>query len=411
MSSQRPAITRPLRYLLPLGAVAATAVAFVLPQPASGSERPKLPPRTAAQLLASIEQAKVPSFTGTTVVTARLGLPSLPGGALAGASGAGQSQLQQAITLLTGSHTAHVAYDGPERQRIALFLGDLSETDVVHNGKDVWTYASQGNTVSHSTLPDAGHGGKPETSQLPTATADPTKAAERALAQIDPSTAVTVDRTAMVARRPAYQLVLNPRDARSLVGSVRIAIDAATAMPTRVQIWPRSGGANPAFEVGFTTLTLRAPSASTFSFTPPAGAIVGADPRAPLKGAPLKGAPLKGESLTPAAKPGQAKAPTVVGQNWTSVLVTALPQPTIPAPGGKPATPNGTNSPKGTNSPDGSTGAGLSQTLDKLATSVAGGHLIATSLVSILLTNDDRLLVGSVTPAYLEQVAVHGSGR
>ncbi len=406
MSSQRPAITRPLRYLLPLGAVAATAVAFVLPQPASGGERPKLPPRTASQLLVSIEQAKVPSFTGTTVVTARLGLPSLPGGALAGASGAGQPQLQQAITLLTGSHTAHVAYDGPERQRIALFLGDLSETDVVHNGKDVWTYASQGNTVTHSTLPDAGHGSKPETSPLPTATADPAKAAERALTQIDPSTAVTVDRTAKVAGRPAYQLVLNPRDARSLVGSVRIAIDAATAMPTRVQIWPRSGGVNPAFEVGFTTLTLRAPSASTFSFTPPAGATVGADPRAPLKGAPLKG-----DSLTPTAQPGHAKAPTVVGQNWTSILVTALPQPTIPAPGGQPATPNGTNSPKGTNSPDGSTGAGLTQTLDKLATPVAGGHLIATSLVSVLLTDDGRLLVGSVTPAYLEQVAAHGSGR
>ena len=49
----------------------------IVPQAASGAQHPNLPPRTAGQLLASLEQAHMPQFSGTTVETARLGLPSL----------------------------------------------------------------------------------------------------------------------------------------------------------------------------------------------------------------------------------------------------------------------------------------------------------------------------------------------
>ena len=56
---------------------------------------------------------------------------------------------------------------------------------------------------------------------------NPALFAEQALAAIDPSTAVSLDGTATVAGRDAHELVLEPRDVDSLVGSVRIAVDAA----------------------------------------------------------------------------------------------------------------------------------------------------------------------------------------
>ncbi len=82
----------------------------------------------------------------------------------------------------------------------------------------------------------------------------PQQAANQALAAIDPTTAVTVDGTARVARRSAYTLILRPKDTRSLVGSVRIAIDSKTDVPLRVQVFAK-GGTSPAFETGFTTVT------------------------------------------------------------------------------------------------------------------------------------------------------------
>ena len=57
------------RYLVPVGAIAITAVVVIAPQAASGAQHPKLPPRTAAQLLATLEKATIPQFSGTTVET------------------------------------------------------------------------------------------------------------------------------------------------------------------------------------------------------------------------------------------------------------------------------------------------------------------------------------------------------
>ena len=105
---------------------------------------------------------------------------------------------------------------------------------------------------------------------------DPQAAAEKALAAIDPTTAVVVDRTARVAGRAAYQLQLSPKDSRSLIGSVQIAIDAATSVPLRLQIFA-VGASSPAFQVGFTSVSFNVPSSSIFEFVPPAGANVEQD--------------------------------------------------------------------------------------------------------------------------------------
>jgi outer membrane lipoprotein-sorting protein len=371
---------RRARYLVPLSAAAITAIVVIAPQAASGAQHPNLPVRTAGQLLASLEQAHTPQFSGTTVETARLGLPSLSANDLpAGVSAGAQSQLVELVSLLTGSHTAQIAYGGPERQRIAVFLSDLSETDVVHNGRDLWTYSSDGNSVSHTTLK-----ANTKTSSAPdnTAAVNPTRAAEQALAEISPSTAVTVDRTAEVAGRSAYQLDLAPRDSRTLISSVRIALDAKTSMPLRVQIWSRNNTKSPAFEVGFTSLSLKAPSPSTFVFTTPPGATVESAPfserhsvAAPSPGGPSVGAPDAGKER-------------VIGKDWTSVLVDTFTVPSVQSGGG-----------------------GQFSDLDEFARPVAGGHLITTSLLSIFITNDNRLLMGAVSPQYIEQLAATKAGQ
>jgi outer membrane lipoprotein-sorting protein len=397
-----------VRYLVPVGAAAITAVVVVAPQAASGAQHPKLPARTAAQLLASLEQAHLPEFSGTTVETARLGLPSLSGSSLpAGISPAGQSQLLQIVTLLTGSHTAQLAYGGPERQRAAIFLSDLSETDVVHNGTNLWTYSSESNSVSHNVL---GRDSK-DNAPMPTAPVDPTHAAEQALAKIDPSTKVTVDRTAQVAGRPAYQLDLVPRDTRSLIGSVRIALDSATSMPLRVEIWSRKDTKQPAFSVGFTSISMKPPSAGTFDFTKPPSATEQSSPLSGMGGPATvgpTGAARVGPALGTATSRTKRFANRVLGKDWTSVFVGTLPAPVaatkLPAP--RPNRP-GAKRPV-TQGPAGNNLTGL---LDQLATKVPEGHVITTSLLTILVTNDNRVLIGAVSPAYLEQLALTKAAR
>ena len=75
---------------------------------------------------------------------AALGLPDLPGSA--------QSASLSWSTFLTGTHSVRVWVDGPARQRMAV-IGELSEADIVHNGRDLWTYTSDSNTASHTMLP------------------------------------------------------------------------------------------------------------------------------------------------------------------------------------------------------------------------------------------------------------------
>lgn len=407
------ATRRRARYLVPLGAAAVAAGVILIPQAASGAQHPTLPPRTAAQLLTSLEQASVPQFSGTTVETARLGLPSIDDLNLPGFSTGNGSPLMQVVTLLTGSHTAQVAYGGPDKQRAAIFLSDLSETDIVHNGTNVWTYSSDSNSVSHSTVKDDG-GDSP--SPDATATVDPTKAAEQALAKIDPSTAVSVDRTAQVAGRPAYQLDLTPRDSRSLIGSVRIALDSETSLPLRVEIWSRTNSSEPAFSVGFTSISMSAPSASTFDFTKP--------PSATVQSSPLSGLQSPGARASRAERRASAASDpsTVVGKDWTAVYVDTLPTGNAGLIESPDAAPTPTvqrcstathvcTSDQAGGTDAGSAGPNLAQTLDQLGTAVRGGHIITTSLVTILVTNDNRVLIGSVTPRYLEQIAANLAAR
>lgn len=375
--------SRMLRWMAPAGVAAAIAAAAFTTKVASATGAPKLPARTPAQLIAAVQDADPKGMSGTIVATSKLGLPDL-GGAIDQASGGGASLSLQ--SLASGSHTIRFWYAGEERQRVAV-LGDLSESAVVHNGSDVWTYTSTTRRVTHSVV------------QQPKNMRDAAKAAvgstpqalaEQALAAVEPTTAVEVGDSTRVADRAAYQLLVKPRDDRSLVGSVRIAIDAETSVPLRFQVFARSA-TKPAIEVGFTDVSFQVPDASVFTFVPPAGTTVTEES---LGSTVLQGGPpgafamevpeaAKGEPGGPAQPRASDGDPIVLGQGWTSVAV--LPAGTaMSGPGG--------------------------DLLQRISEPATGGRIITSALLSVFIADDGKVYAGAITGSDLQTVAATGRG-
>jgi len=342
---------------------------------------PTLAPRTAAQLLVDLQTARLHPFSGTVVHKADLGLPPLPA-----VAGQGPADLS---TLVSGTHTLRVWYAGPDRQRLAL-LSTLGESDVIHNGRDVWTWSSRDNAATHRVLPrEFAAAPTPRTlaSALPVT---PQEAADRALAALAPTTKVSTDGTAVVAGRSAYELVLAPRDGRSRVASVRLAVDARERIPLRVRVFAR-GSAEPVFEIGFTRISFTMPPDAQFRFTPPPGAkveqIVPGQPRGSASekpGAKPRGASEKPGAIAhpPSDASASAKQPRLVGKGWAAVLVGDAARGELPGEV-----------------------AGVLESLPRVSGSWGSGRLLQSKLFSALLTDDGRLLAGAVDPERLYEVA------
>jgi len=373
-------------------AAAATAavVGGALVVPAVASADPDLPPTTAADLLEDLATASERPFSGTVVQTVDLGLPELPQGM------GGSSEL---MTLLAGSTTLRLWSDGPDRTRVAV-LGALAESDLVRDGDDAWLWRSDQDTALHadlSALPE-----HPEGDQAPVGApgaTSPADAARAALDALDPTTEVSVEGTATVAGRDAYELVLEPRSDDSLVGEVRLAVDAETSYPLRAQVTAR-GATEPAFESGFTSISFTTPGDEVFDFTPPAGTEVEEVDPAQLSAMGGHDDP-SGAMSHPGAAPGEAASPTVVGEGWTSVLVLR------DAAG---ALDPSFSSREGGDGDDDEAAAQLGTTLLGAFQPVEGeygsGRAFSSALLSALALDDGRVLVGAVPVEVLERAAL-----
>ena len=239
----------------------------------------------------------------------------------------------------------------------------MSERNLIRNGSDVWLYDSADNTALHTTLPaDAGPQTSPEKSYTPGELAD------TFLAAVTPSTIVSLGENTEVAGRGAYELVLTPNTADTLVGSVAIAVDSETGLPLRVEVHAADDAAEPAISVGFTTLSLDAPDADLFDFAPPAGATV-TEKTLPR---PSDASPTTGDH----------SGATIIGTGWDAVV----------------AMPAGA---------DGSALAELtaSPLYTQLTDAVDGGRAVSTTLLSVLITDDGRVFAGSVPVERLQAVA------
>ena len=361
--TRRPA----LRWLAPVALVAVVGGTGVIA--ATADAEPKLAAKTAEQLLVDLQGAEVDGFSGTVVQKAELGLPALPS-----MGGADSSQL---TSLLSGTHTARVMYDGADKARFALLDSPLGETDVIVNGNDVWTWASKPNEATHRTLPAdaaAARTGQHERAQAPEgAPKTPQEAAEMALRAIEPTTTVSTASAVEVAGRPAYELVLTPKDSQTLISAVKIAVDGETSAPLRVQVL--GADAKTVAEVGYDSVDFTAPEARYFTFNPPAGAKV------TEKGTVAKPAakkPSKADREAAQAKLDAARDQTkVVGTGWSSVVVTKVPAS--------------------------ASNAQLTTFLNSLpaAPGQPGWRVLAGTAFSAVLTDDGRVAAGAVPPQLL----------
>jgi outer membrane lipoprotein-sorting protein len=385
------------RWAVPAGVL--TAVGAVMAGALIGTAQasPTLPARTPAQLLAAVagRTGPLPALTGTVVESAALGLPDLPG----------NDNPSSIAALLTGSHTVRIWYANPRHFRLAV-PGMASESDLIVNGSTAWYWQSTTNSVTRFPLPAGDH--PAEHGPAPAMALTPQQAARQALAAVGPSTRVTVQNNVTVAGEAAYQLVLAPRSANSLIGQVRIAIDATHNVPLRVQIFAR-GAQSPAFQVGYTSISFVRPAASNFSFSPPPGAKV--------KTATTL-LPSGWSGRAPLTRKAPAVKPRVMGRDWLTVAVlpaSALSEMSRGA--GSAAGVAGSAAQSAAGSPGGSSGgipgSALFGALMGAATNVHGawgsGRLLHTSLLSILITNNGRVLVGAVTPSVLYADAARAS--
>jgi outer membrane lipoprotein-sorting protein len=371
-----------LRWLVP----SAAAVAVIGGGAAAGtivaSADPALPERTAAELLVDLQNADPKGLSGTVVQSSDLGLPGVAGLlSKAAPSGGGLT------SLIAGSNTARVWYAGEEKVRLAL-LGTDGETDFIRNGSDVWVWNSTKNTGTHATLPADKQDPKALPSGLPST---PKEAADAALAAIDPTTEVATTGAAEVAGRDAYELVLTPRDTKSLVGQVRLAIDAAEHIPLRVDVYAKNA-TKPSVRVAFEQVSFDVPDAEQFAFNPPpgakvdeAGSVFGPDAAKP-EGA--KPGAIKPQAGKPAGAEGE---PKVIGEGWTSIVTAKLPESPADA---------------AAESGEGAEFAkGFLDTMPKVSGEWGSGRLLSGALFTVLLTDDGRVFAGAVTADALYAVA------
>lgn len=278
-------LPRQARWAVPAGAVAAVGLVIAGSALAGAPTAPQLPARTTAQLLAAA-QALPSALQATVQETANLGLPALPG------TGSSTADPLSGLSLLSGTHTFRIWYDGPTRVRIAIPV-PMGEADLRRDGRDVWIWDSRTNQATHYVLPAGSDGIPAQETPAPT----PQQVARQILAAVGATTTVGLQSNVTVAGQAAYQLSLAPKDGRSLIGQVRIAIDAEYSLPLQVQIFAR-GASSPALSVGYTSLSFTRPDPSNFPFAPPPGAKVKTIPVPAAEGFGPSGPALAGPGVT-----------------------------------------------------------------------------------------------------------------
>lgn len=362
-SRSEPGPHRPvLRWAVPTAILAVAAVTITLVVTIGSGTPIRNGTPTADGLISALHDARGVGYSGTIIAQMSLDLPV----------GDAQRRGQAPVLLMAGAHTLRYWYGGPNRQRVAL-LGNTSESDVFHNGGDVWQWDSRTRVATLSLLApaaQAGIGAPMSPAPLTLAVLTPQLLAERSLAAIDSQTDIDVRPGPRLSDRRTYELVLVPDGGGgSRIGAVHIDVDAERSVPLGVQVYAR-GARTPAIDVSFASVTFKTPAADYFSFSPPSGATVqrGAQP----------------QLLTGAQ--GAALSAVLSGQTGWSAITEYR-------------------------AVDGS-GSAVPARVQTLMSSVSGdwgsGELLDTPLLCMLVTSDGRVLAGSVDPTALYAAAAAG---
>jgi hypothetical protein len=283
---------------------------------------PDLAPTTPDRLLAAVIRAAAnpPDVSGTVNARLDLGLPSLP------QQGPAPTGIGGLLASLTGDHRIRV-WSSADGYRVDELL-PTAERAVYEGTHGGWLWDSRSYTAYE--LYDAAQlaairrdvqarraaGPAAEQARM-LQLSDPLTLARDAIRALTPTTTVSIGTSERVAGRPAYVLVLAPRDATTLVGRVELAVDATTHVPLAVRVYAK-GAALPAASAAFASVTFGPVPPSVYEFAPPPGATVKelyqrrhldqVGPRRPLTG-PTNG----------------ADAFRVFGRGWSTVVAIRVP--------------------------------------------------------------------------------------
>jgi outer membrane lipoprotein-sorting protein len=337
--------------------------------PASAGEAPVLPPVAAESLVQSVTAAKTPALSGKVEVTNNLGLP-----ALAMAPGASALNVD----------SADVYNDGNGGSKVSLHQGSSQET-ITANGTTVWTYASQNNTATKYTIPDE------VTKQK--AQADPTAMASQLLAKAKESSTVSVDGTARIAGRAAYELVLTPKPTeRTLLREIRVAVDSETKTPLQLEVLT-NGTSDPALRIGFSEINFAQQPADEFAFTPPKNAKI-IEKTQPKIDATTQGDLTQAEQNT-----------KIVGDGWDTVITGKIPADLSAksSAGQQGSAGQGSadqQSSAGQSSAGQGKGSDIQSLLNRFGKPASGawgsGHVFTTKVGTAIVTDDGRFAAGAV---------------
>lgn len=434
------------RVLVPaIGVPVAIAAAVLVPLQATAAV--DLPDKTVEELIEFAKASDVDAFSGTIEQRSELGLPDL--GALTGGAGgsggmgpdegsndgetdaAASATLDDLISLATGSFDANVYLDG-DQARLQV-LDRMAERNVYLGPDEAWFVDSETQTATRLTVPadadlDAieadleaeaerladeakakAEAELPDGEQLPT----PQQLLDRALDRLDETTEVSVGTDGRVAGRDAYELVLEPRTDETLVGEIRVAIDGENGAALAASVTAR-GASDPAFSTGFTEISFSAPDASVFAFEPADGFTV-TEEELPIPTAEEweqwkadAEARAEGDDVVAPDAHGDVPEPVVHGEGWATVIemdaaaaMAAIAEHSAQAG-------SGDGSGDAAEGPGEEQLAEASAALEALTTPVDGGRALQTSLLSVLITDDGRVLAGSVPVDALVEYAAAG---
>lgn len=396
--------------------IAAGAVA--IPLQASAVDLPDLTPQQVMLLM----DGEVTGFSGTIVKTSDLGLPALEMSSMMSEDMVAemeekmpdgfeefiptlieQNAISQAVELIAGTHKMRV-YASEVGIRVQI-LDPMSQRDLIVNQDEFWIYDARNATAltgvfdyevseadKEQMRTEAQSALEDYAAQIQLDISSPEAVANYLMSMVGEDTTISVGTDHMIAGRTAYQLIAEPNAASSLIDSIVISVDSETGMALDLKVYSIEQE-SPAFQVGFESISFATPDASLFSFTPPPGTTVEAlevpaELQAQLDQLEAEYSDKEYTEADLEALKAQAEAelagqpmPEMIGEGWESVIyLPAMPQ-------------------------DVPMDLLENQLFADLMTPVAGGKVFSTPIMNVLITDSGEVYAGSVTIAFLQEVA------
>lgn len=378
---------RGVRVGIPVGAALVAVAAAALTPSLASAQTESLTPVSPQELVAAVLGARSQSFSGTLQITS-----NLLGPAASLLSGVQGSSSTAGVAIPEGTASVRLWRGVGEGLRLEV-LNAQSERDLYASRAGVWLWNSSGEQATHL-VPPSGVG--PSTmSASAQSTFDPTTVADRIVTALSTDSVVRLGHNTYVAGQPVYTLVIQPTQTGSTIGRVSLWVDAANDQVLGMAVQGTDGTTDVSWQ--FTQISFGALPASTFVFSPPAGATVsqrsvmltGQRCVVPLTSASVSSSPVGWTGYAPGTCALNFAGVTSLGAGWDRVAV--LPKGALSA---------------GTTTASSSLSSTL-RTLEQPVTLPDGARamLLQTALVNALQLPSGQVLVGAVSPAILESDA------